>query len=212
MGKEDHFERVRLGEIVTQCRFALNAVHNLNAALRSLGEAPDQFSMPSEYAHDEVFRSLHSLLTHASNASKLLWPSPPRRNAGEGDEGYEQRKDRVAERARRTRAALDVGDDHVLHRRTLRNHLEHFDERLANWEESSERHNIVSDMIGPPSAVVGIEPTDRMRTFDPATNSFWFRGDQFDIQELATAVNALYQEASEKWQDQLRPAPPEIRQ
>lgn len=186
---------VYLRELSTQCQFAMRAVGQVNTALSA-----DSDDVPQQTAHGEVFRGLHSFLTHASNVSKLLWPTSPWKRDDESEEEYERRREHMKQRARKLREMLDVeeGEEHPLKDRQLRNHLDHYDERLDHWATTSERRNLVSDMIGPPDAIKGIEASDRMRTFDPGEGEFIFRGEHHDIQELATAVERLHSRAEEE--------------
>src|SRR5690348_5443368 len=96
---ESHFVETYLLEAATQCEFALNAVRGLNGVLQRLSQAaqptPDTAAMVNfeirMRMHQEVFRSIHSFLTHASNVSRLFWPAPPRRQRGEGRPAYRER-------------------------------------------------------------------------------------------------------------------------
>jgi hypothetical protein len=165
---------VYAGEITKQCRFALNAVQHLNHALSQLRERRDT----TDEVFNEVFRAIHSFLTHASNISRMFWPAQTR-----------QRQSIV--RARALRHEYGLGDKHPLKSRSLRNHLEHFDERLDHWRENSRHRNIVNDIIGPANTIVGVDRTDLMRWFDPATKNFLFRGETYNLQEIASAVDEL---------------------
>ncbi len=72
-------EMIFIQELKTQCRFALSAVGQLNFSLKqlnSIGLEPEKRG----YFHSEVFRGIHSFLTHANNVSKILWPSIPNIN------------------------------------------------------------------------------------------------------------------------------------
>lgn len=191
---DSFIKSIYIGEIETQCDFALDAVGSLNSVLQALNDAHTIPFHQQERLHREVFRSIHSFLTHASNVSRLLWPTPPKRRKNEGEEQYASRcgKLKRIRRAIELREALSIPDNnHVLKSRTLRDHLEHFDERLDHWEETSSHHNYVQDIIGPPNAVAGTAETDMMRWFDPSTNNFRFRGETFDLQEIATAIGHL---------------------
>lgn len=169
-----------LHELETQCRFALNAVEHLNTALSRVAQGASPREQRS--AHAEVFRAIHSFLTHASNVSKLLWPAPPRR----------QREEKRIARADELRSVLGLPEDgHPLKSRTVRDHLEHFDERLDEWAETGSSRHYVQDCIGPRDALAWISPADTMRWFDPSTNHFIFRGDDVDLQALASAVSEL---------------------
>jgi hypothetical protein len=189
----DEFAKsVFVGELQKQCQFALNAVGQVNFCLKKLnsqGLAQEERS----YFHSEVFRGVHSFLTHASNVSKILWPGLPRREKNESDEHYKQRINglKKVQRAIALRTELGLPEEHVLKSRKLRDHLEHFDQRLDDWEESSKHRNFVQDNIGPENAIVGVAKTDRMRNFDPVSKTFSFRGETFGLQDIATALDKL---------------------
>jgi hypothetical protein len=192
---DDFAVDVYLREVGTQCRFALNAAKALDNVLPRMSVAAHEGDRSkSKTLHEEVFRTIHSLLTHSSNVSRLLWPAPPRRGKKEADAAFQTRCSRVprVERAARLRTVLSLPDDaHVLTSRQLRDHLEHFDERLDDWRATSQRRNIVHDMIGPRGMIVGIDETDTMRWFDPTEYVFRFRGDEFDLGALIKALGTL---------------------
>ncbi|WP_156962578.1 hypothetical protein [Salinisphaera hydrothermalis] len=134
------------------------------------------------YIHGEVFRSIHSLLTHASNISRLFWPP-----IGRGKNGAKKE-----ERGRILRERVGLpNENHPLKKRTLRDHLEHFDERIDSWRETSARKNYAQDLIGPQNMIQGLDPADMMRWYDPDRKRFMFRGEEFDMQELVSAINEL---------------------
>lgn len=198
-------QSVYASEIAKQCQFAIGAIGQLNHALKSLHQNPGEQPDRRNFFHNEVFRSIHSFLTHTSNISRLLWPAVPTRGNGESDEAYEERlSSKLAiTRARALRVTLLLPDEHVLKSRRLRDLLEHFDEKLDEWRTTSVHRNIVNDYIGPKNGIVGIAETDMMRWFDPSSNSFTFRGEAFDLQALATATNELLP-AAVKAEEQLR--------
>jgi hypothetical protein len=75
--------------------------------------------------------------------------------------------------------------------RRLRNHLEHYDERLDDWVESSPRRVYVDMSMGPKEAVTagGIQDSEVMRLFDPKTWIFAFRGEEFNLQSFFVAIS-----------------------
>jgi hypothetical protein len=184
-------QRVYVGEVRAQCNFGLNAVGSLNHALQQVGRALDLSPGQRNFFHSEVFRHTHSFLTHASNISRLFWPPSPRRRKGDSAEGHEARVASTALRAETLRSLFALGDDSALKDRTLRDHLEHYDERLDEWRHTSTHRNIASDTIGPKNSIVGLAETDMMRWFDPTTNVFRFRGEEYNLQQLAAAVDGL---------------------
>lgn len=182
---ENRDVQIYLEEAATQCRLCTGAALALNNAMDAI--RADSRGIPNYerlmFLHGEVFRSIHSLLTHASNISRIFWPPE-----GRGNTGIRRR-----ERGGILRDAVGLpDDDHVLKTRILRDHLEHFDERLDNWRETSERRNLVQDTIAPQGAIAGIDETDMMRWYDPDQKAFIFRGERFDIQSLFSATERLY--------------------
>jgi hypothetical protein len=189
---------VYLGEIQRQAEYALNAVEQVNSATRELGSTPPASADPS-IATAEVFRGLHSFLAHTSNISRLLWPAFPRRRTGEVAKHYQARTEKVPKikRASRLRELLGLQpDDHPLKSRQLRDHLEHFDERLDDWSETSESHDFVQEHIGPESQIAHLAPRDRLRSFDPALAVFCFRGERFELGPLVKDIRKLKERAA----------------
>ncbi len=90
------------------------------------------------------------------------------------------------------RAEYDVSDNALLGKRHVRNAFEHFDERLDTWVASSQRHNLADRIIAPrEGAIVGLDPSDYMRWFDPQTKTVYVFGDSIELQALVTETEAL---------------------
>jgi len=159
--------RIFQREVERQCRFALVAVEDLNAALAS-------------HDSDRIWYSVQGLLVAAGNISKLLWP-PDSEHSKRGEE---------------LRASLGVSDASVLAPRTFRNHFEHFDERLEAWASSSKRHNFVDSSVITKGAISGIDPEDYLRNIDPADMALTFHGDRYLLQPIADEIGPLWQRAN----------------
>jgi hypothetical protein len=189
---ESHIRDTYLNEAARQCTFALNAkrgLDNVLGRLRAAAWSEDRGKYGT--LHAEVFRSIHSLLTHASNVSRLFWPAPPRRKTGESKAAYRERCacDPKLMRGRDLRDAVGLPQHgHTLRSRQMRDHLEHFDERLDDWQRASKNMNFFNDYIGPVGGISGVDPTDQMRWFDPTTYHLWFRGEEYDLSAVAAAV------------------------
>jgi hypothetical protein len=133
-------------ELARQCGLSLRAVELWRHAFDGLPHVPspnDPTADPAERARAEEELRLahrdrtelallhaHAFLTHAANASKILWPPPPR-------PGHPYTRAKREQRARAMRAALSIPDESPLAARDLRNHLEHLDERLEVWYQSA---------------------------------------------------------------------------
>ncbi len=167
---ETFVEEIYLGELTRQCDEAIGAVLRMNELLGQ-----------KENVAAEFFREATDLLQHTASASRLLWPPGG---------GNRERRERADRRGAHLRSSLQVADDHVLQNRRLRDHLEHYDERIDDWVESSPNRIIVDNIIAPRSAIGGdaIKDSDIMRLYDPSTLAFVFRGESFDIQSLVNGV------------------------
>ena len=117
-----------------------------------------------------VFFHLHHFIVHIANVDKLLDPK-----AGSPRAGY------LASR-------IDLDGIDLKSTRRLRNHLEHFDERLDMWIENYDGltffdMNIVTGAKGFPSKAF-------LRALDGDT--FKFHGEDYPLAQLQRTVNELY--------------------
>lgn len=153
-----HFISIYLRELRTECGYALAAKRHLDIAVPR--------------SADDAFFLLHAALGHAANASKILWPSADRRSA--------------ARRGAQLQALLGIVSDHPLACRKLRNHLEHFDERLDRWAQTTRDANFFDRFIGPPGMIKieSDQPDPIMRHYDPATADAYFMGEKCSVLEL----------------------------
>lgn len=172
---------IYLQEIQSQCRMALQAGIALKRFLAH--KEPMQTIEDGAMQTAEVFRNVHSILTHVANISQLLWP-------GTHVKGHRK------ERADQLRSLLDLPEDgHPLSSRDVRNHLEHFDERLDRWAQKPDiSPDFWQDSIGPwdvPIEQFKADQTNVMRHFEPQTWTFRFQGEPWNILEMAAHVKIL---------------------
>ena len=185
----DEFARkTYIREVGLQCRLATNAIASVDHLVQILDTGGKD--VPTSQLYLEVFRGLHSFLTHVSNVSRLLWPPTPKRRSGESKESHDSRKQLSVDRGRLLREALKIPDDHVLRTRELRDHLEHFDERLDEWQNTTETRALIDFNIGP-NIVSGVSDRDRLRNYDPGPALFTFRGETYKIKELSDAISEI---------------------
>lgn len=124
---------------------------------------------------EAIFFGVQNLLNAAANIAKALW--------GERGKMSAQRKE--------LRDSIGVGDDSPLHEVDMRNNFEHFDERLDRWWNESTDHNYVGFVIGPRSAISGMDEKDILRHFDPATTNVIFWSQRFNIQAIITEIERI---------------------
>ena len=189
---DEFVQKIYLLEAATQCQFAINAVLTLNNLMPKLDEATNNGDVELQTTlQQEIFRNIHSILTHASNVSKIFWPSTPRRRSGESEANYHSRCSSLPKlvRAAELRELLALPENtHALKSRELRDHLEHFDERLDHWQAHSERKNYFHDSIGSREYLSGVDDIDIKRWYDPSRKRMIFRGESFDLQELVDGI------------------------
>lgn len=153
--------RIFQRQVELQCHAVILAAQDLQRAM-TVGAMP------------WVWVSIQNLLTAAANVSKALW--------GQGS-GFAVQREAL-------RDSLAVTDTSPLKAVSMRNHFEHYDERLDRWWATSANHNHLDMSIMPPSTVQGLADTDMFRVFDPTTSDlvFWAKGSTFSKSSLRHSV------------------------
>lgn len=152
-----------LWEVARQARFGVVAFEDL------------------ERAHDvdRIYLAAQSLVVAAGNVSKILWPQDSKSGWARG-------------RGVAVREALEAHGG-VLKQRTLRNDLEHFDERLDEWiAERGGLDHYVDFNVGPIAMFQMGEPLNWLRHYDPDTKIYYFRGEQYELSPLHDALSDLF--------------------
>lgn len=175
---DEHLLRLYLGQVKEECEAAKKAINDLNAALQSKGNV-------------SPFPPAQALVHHAAAVSRIFWPP------GGKDKQVSQRSHSRGEALRK---AIGLTTPHPVQSRTLRDHFEHFDERLDQWAEASRNRNIIKRLIGPRDAIGGdgISDGDIIHHYDPASHIYAFRGEKFDVQALATGLEDIVSKMKEK--------------
>ena len=169
---DDFLQSIYLGQAKLECEHCFAAIEALNKALGS----GDNIAL---------FQGAQQLVHHAAAVSRIFWPpGAKKKHAGQ----------RALKRGEFLRNLLDIAPDHAVKARVLRDHFEHFDERLDDWAETSKHRNIVHSLVGPRSAIGGdaIYDSDIIHQYDPQIKSYAFRGERFDVQALATGLSDLH--------------------
>jgi hypothetical protein len=184
-------------EVARQCRNALVAADDLERALSPIDK-------------DRAWYALHALMASAANISKVLWPEPDRKRGKWTGHEYSP----IPNLGELLRQQLAVNDKSPLQSRALRNHFEHFSERLEEWARSDPRPKVfIDEMIGPPKMVTGVAPRDRHRWYDPTTRTAYFRDEAYPLKPLIRAIWDLWPRAAAKakpgtWQKETPPPKP----
>jgi len=139
-------------------------------------KAADQLNKSSDTL--EVWGAIQSILVAAANVSKILWPA----------------RKRYLARGKQLRELLGIDGDNLLSDRTLRNHFEHYDERIEDWFDSNNSSVYMDSRIDP------FEPTPLSpskffhRSYNPISRTLSFRNESIDL----VAVLAELAEIREK--------------
>jgi hypothetical protein len=124
----------------------------------------------------ETFRNLHSFLTHAACISKLFWPPEQKSKA----------------RGVFLRELLSVKEETSpgLSNRSLRNSLDHFDERLDEAFSKGHGKLFVDSNIGSVGAI-DLGPELVFRNYDPTSRIYTFREQDFDLGQICKEVGDI---------------------
>ena len=182
---DPRFQYLYLVEVETQCSFGITAYRYLETRLKAYFMQPTANQSVND--RQEIFRTIHSFLTHTGNLSKLLWPGRP----GPGQNAKE-RKERMDLRGQCLRKILDLPDQgHVLGSRNLRNYLEHFDEELDAWAADKSGWGLVAlDNLGP-FGMIKAEGIKYIRCFNTMTYDFVFLDESVNLRELSGALENI---------------------
>lgn len=132
-------------ELHTQTYYARRSFDHFHAAFEAMRLADKATAV-------DIFYGLHGLVSAGGNISKLLWPSPRNTNSRRGR--------RALERGAVLRQLLQVSDGSPLRLRTLRDDLEHFDERIDTVLDR------LSETVGLPSVIASDCIFDSFEAFD----------------------------------------------
>lgn len=154
----DHYVR----EIVHQWRLTAIAYDRLEEALSELGSANIKVG---QVAHVAVFASLQAILTASGQISRLLWPDV------KSPSQWDQEKIAyVCARGEALRDITQVSKNSLLKRRSVRNAIEHFDDRLDDFYLSG--HTSMADNNIGPIGAFSIGDGAFLRHYDPATTEY----------------------------------------
>lgn len=191
---------IYLSELDFQSRCALNGFASLEKSYQQMRdngikqvrseEIPtDDFFVHQRVLMDEFFRTIQSILTHASNISRLLWPPRPLRR-GLSEEKYRALCNTVRIRGEILRTTLSVPIEHPLADRQARDDLDHFDARIDEWANEPDR-NWINLIVGPLNGIQGLPDRDRIRWVDPTTWTVVVWGREYNFKSLAQEIKQL---------------------
>lgn len=160
-------EMVFIGEIVFQIKIAQRAAELLFDTTKAI----DQL---------DYWNSIQSILTAAAKVSKILWPC-------NNNKKHIERKFR----AERLRNLLTISEDNLISKRTIRDHLEHYDERIDEWFKDKKSAVYTDNVIELPKPKWADFPRNYHRSYNPVTKILTFRGDSINIGEVLEELDKI---------------------
>lgn len=151
--------------VLQQCEFAFIAMNDLKFFL----EQDDQ---------NRIWYSIQSYLIAVANVSKYLWPPVGRKKSDGGRQL----------RASVLRASLHADQLVTLRNRTLRDHFEHFDERIDKWAETSKERYFADSIVHDDVTIKWLMEGDSFRILNRNTLELTFNGQLFSLTDFNTEL------------------------
>lgn len=170
---------------LTECRRALDTFAEMDELIgvrEKVQPGVELFEM------SRIFDHIRLGLQMAANVSKIFWPQ-------------HKATQQVKKRCNDLRALTGLPEDHGLGDRKLRNHVEHIDERLDLWTETSPRPYFYTEMIIPDDDLPEdaraeiIEAT--LITLDAKSQTVHVLGQQFPLPKLRANLEEVLDKISE---------------
>jgi hypothetical protein len=165
------------GEIQRNCDLALLAYKDIKKSLELI--KPDDKDII-----DRFWLSVESFLVAVANTSKILWPSTICGSV---------LSEEVSLRREFLRGILSVDESSPIKSKAFRNHFEHYDSRIEEWSKEYENKTIIDSNIGSTDPIIAGTGSQvfYMRNFDPHKFILRIRGSEYDINQVATAIEEL---------------------
>ena len=97
----------------------------------------------------------------------------------------------VERKGGKLRSILEIDNGNILEERKLRNHFEHYDERIDDWFKTNKSAVYIDSKIEPFEPGISGFKQFAHREYNPLTREFIFRGEKFDIGGLLVELEKL---------------------
>ena len=153
---------VYLSEIVFQIKIAQRAANRLPVD-------------PGNFDHIEVWCSIQSILVATGNVSKILWPISKKSK----------------ERGEKLREILCIDENNIIADRNLRNHFEHYDERIETLFENQSSVSYIDLAFNPFKPEKWEIPKFYQRAYNQVDRILTFRNETLDLKEVLIALENI---------------------
>lgn len=184
---------ILLLELETQVKFALMSFDGLQNILIKMDNKEDIDISPFWYY-------CQNLIIYSGNLSKILW--------GVRSNNKLVNETRMKERCE-LRFLLSVKENSPIKNRSLRNALEHADEKLEAFS-NNERNIVIDKYFGPPRNLISFDDDSiydaskekNLRYYNPETRVFYFYGTKTNIERLVQEIKKLQEDIGVVKQEQ----------
>jgi hypothetical protein len=154
---------------------ALRSLARINGSLERLESEPDAPDL--HYLPRRILDELQNLVNQGGALSRYFWPA----------------RDKPVHlmRARELRGHYSVTDESPLKSRSLRNALEHFDERLDVYLQQQIVGYVLPEYVGPKPESNGV-PTHIFRAFYTDLAIFQVLGEIFEVEPIADEIHRIH--------------------
>jgi len=167
---DDDLVATFIRETLLQCEYALKAYDDFSLAL--------QFYRSGD-STELVFYHIQTFLITAAMVSKLLWPPQSNRRA----------------RGVRLRTELGLRGDLTVRTREFRDHIEHFDERLHDYEKPQHPElggPLYLDLVvSPTSDIPSYQTWEKHRFLHSESRKFHFYGKALPLADVASELEEI---------------------
>jgi hypothetical protein len=173
---DKRLQKLFLDQIYSQCEFWDIAAKQTDVALNTINLARENPTIQPDVIG--VFAAIQASLTAAANISKALW--------GMGGKKNEERKP--------LRVRLEIPEDSPLRPATMRDHFDHFDERLQRWYSANTQPRSFMDLsiVSPGSiSAPNLTQNDKFRVLEPFSLTLTFWGDEVPLRQINSAIKKL---------------------
>lgn len=176
VGIQQYHEAFYLEAMLYCTTAALRAADDVRVALE-LGKNHEPHSSEWRECAQTIIDGVQSLVLQAAALSRYFWPARPR-------EPYRSR-------AVHLREGLRITDDSPLRNRDIRNHLEHFDERLDVFCREALAGVVLPTYVGPMPDEPDV-PKFHFRAYYTDVGMFEILGYRFEVQPLLNEVQVVH--------------------
>lgn len=153
---------VYLSEIVFQVKIAQQAASRLPID-------------PGNFDHIEAWCSIQSILGATANVSKILWPSSKKSQ----------------KRGKELRELLGIDENSIIAYRAIRNHFEHYDERIERLFQGKSSVNFIDLAFNPFKPQKWETPKYYQRAYNQVDRIVTFQNETLDLKEVLNTLESI---------------------